>query len=1284
MEEDESLLAQKKKHPWLLPYFVKGYKRQLTENDLCGVMKSHDSVRLGDKLEAAWDDQVARKKNPSLLIALIKVFYVELSLYGILYLIQEFIVKLSQPVLITRFLRFYEPNQTDMHIEDAYMYAGLIVLFAFANVMCIHHYYFCVMHLGLKIRVATCSLIYRKALKLNKSAFASTTVGQIVNLLSNDVGRFDYAVTYIHNLWVAPIETAVIMYFLYDYVGPTGLTGVSFLILFILPQIHRAETICDDESRPEELQQIKEALTKNGYKEKDIDRCICGKKISDYRSRTAKCTDERVRLMGEIINGIQVIKLYAWETAFAKMIEKSRKMEMKQIWATSIIRAIMNTCISVLHRSAIYLCIIVYVLTGSVITATYAYTIASFYSILRQVITMFLPRAVTQFAETRISLKRIEKFLCNEEQILSRANNNSIFASNQQKQPLKTVIDKGVHLENVSVKWSNSAEYVLENINFHADSAKLVAIVGRVGGGKTALLYTILKELATVEGSVEVEGSVSYASQEPWLFDGNIRQNILCETDFNSLPYGDKTLMGDLSGGQRSRVSLARTIYKDADIYLLDDPLSSVDTRVGNHIFEQCIRGYLKKKCVVLVTNQLQYLKNVDTIYLIRNGNVQAEGSYDELRKIGDEFTDLLIESNDEDNEEADTQLLDNTKDVMEERKDGDKPIQEREQRSTGKISKAVYKSYIQAGGSWCLAIMVLLSFFVAQVLAVLADYFIILWVNLEQWRSQHMIRRNSIFSISYDTLKGARNYSLDNTVKHSIYNTLNPIITENVSLLIYSLLIISSVILAFTRSLYFFKYCVRASTKLHNVMFKRIIKAPMKFFNTNPAGRILNRFSKDIGSVDEMLPQIIADTLQIALILLSTSVVVGILYPWILLLTVLIVIIFYYIRLVFFSYQHGLKTNRGCNPIYTHLRSSVQGLTTIRALGVQDMLKRRFDDYQNQYTASCFLSLGANRSFGFWLDFHCVVYTAFIVISILVIKSEIFAGNVGFALTEAVALTGTFQWGIRQWSEMENQMTSVERIQEYIDITSEKDGKTRKLSKSWPEVGHLKFNQLCLRYVSHNVLDNLTFEVKAKEKIGIVGRTGAGKSSIITAIFRLADTDGQILIDNVDIKEIPLNTLRSKISIIPQEPILFSGTIRMNLDPFGKYTDDMIWTALEHVELKKNNKRSPFRVGQRQLLCLARAIIHKNKILVMDEATANVDQYTDELIQKAVRKNFKDCTVLTIAHRIHTIIDSDKVLVMDDGRVAEYDHPYKLLQNEGGLFSELVSQTGRATAKFL
>lgn len=380
------------------------------------------------------------------------------------------------------------------------------------------------------------------------------------------------------------------------------------------------------------------------------------------------------------------------------------------------------------------------------------------------------------------------------------------------------------------------------------------------------------------------------------------------------------------------------------------------------------------------------------------------------------------------------------------------------------------------------------------------------------------------------------------------------------------------------------------------------------------------------------------------------------------------------------------------------------------------------FDSHVDYSSSAHYIFLSTTRAFALWLELLCVCYMAAVVCSFLlvgdckllfnpksrwisilcILSTANVGGQIGLAITQIFNLIGIIQWGMRQTAELENQMTSVERVAEYSNIDSEPPIESEpkyRPAKNWPVVGDIRFSSLSMRYTKNSdcVLRQLTFDIKHKEKIGIVGRTGAGKSSIIQALFRLAHNEGSIIIDGLDTSNLGLHDLRSKISIIPQEPILFSGNMRSNLDPFEEKSDADIWDALAQVELKKVVAEMPnglssrmseggtnFSMGQRQLVCLARAILRNNKILILDEATANIDPETDRLIQTSIRDKFRDCTVLTIAHRLHTIMDSDRVLVVDAGRAVEFDHPFKLLSQPEGFLSQLVDQTGEETAKVL
>nr|CAH7729854.1 unnamed protein product [Callosobruchus chinensis] len=603
------------------------------------------------------------------------------------------------------------------------------------------------------------------------------------------------------------------------------------------------------------------------------------------------------------------------------------------------------------------------------------------------------------------------------------------------------------------------------------------------------------------------------------------------------------------------------------------------------------------------------------------------------------------------------------------------RPVEE--QKSTGSVGAYVYKSYFKAGGNCCVIFMFFVLFISSQLIASGSDYFITYWyVNI------------ILVSDRNDTSSGQDFWEF----------------SRETCIYVYSGLVGVLILMTLVRSFTFFAICMRASMRLHDRMFESITRTTMRFFNTNSAGRILNRFSKDMGAIDELLPAAMIDCLQIGLALLGVIVVVAIVSPWLMVPTCIIGIIFYLMRIFYLRTSRNVKRLEGVtrSPVFSHLSASLLGLTTIRAFGAEDVLTKEFDSHQDLHSSAWFAFISTSRAFGYWLDIVCIIYITLVTFSFLLIGNEKFGGNVGLAITQAIGLTGMFQWGMRQSTELENQMTSVERVLEYSSIEQEPELESapeKKPPETWPEDGKVEFRHVYLRYFPDDpyVLKDLNFIILPKEKVGIVGRTGAGKSSLINALFQLTETAGQILIDEINICNIGLHDLRTKISIIPQEPVLFSGTMRKNLDPFDEYSDADLWKALEEVELKEavedltaglNSKMSEggsnFSVGQRQLVCLARAILRNNKVLVLDEATANVDPQTDALIQHTIRKKFQNCTVLTIAHRLHTIMDSDKVLVMDAGTMREFGHPYTLLQNPKGIFFGMVEQTGRAMADAL
>ncbi|KAF5283715.1 hypothetical protein FQR65_LT13750 [Abscondita terminalis] len=1260
-----------------LPTFFQSYKKELELTDLYKTFSGHKSKTLGDNIEIAWraeEERAAKlKKQPSLKRVLIKLFGYQFMLQGLLCCVLEFGVRMTQPLLLGKLISYYIPNQSNITKAEAYGYAGGVIGCSLLSVLIVNPYTINVLHIGMKIRVSCCSLIYRKCLRLSKTSLGETTIGQMVNLLSNDVNRFDVAVLFTHYFWIGPIQAIICTYFMYEEVGYSALIGVLALFLFIPLQFGLA------------------------------------KMIARFRLKTATKTDERVRLMNEVISGIQVIKMYTWEQPFARFVALARRNEIKFIRNASFIRGIILSFKLFATRISLFLTILSYVLLGNNITAKHVFVITGFYNLVRQGMTNYFPQAVSQMAEVNVSINRLNKFMLYDEKPDIHVTPKQEVLNGSIREETFIEKEKGfaVVIKNGLAKWNGSSiDNTFENLNIKITKGSVVAVIGPVGSGKSSLLQVILKELSLKSGTLEVNGEVSYASQEPWLFTGSVQQNIIfnkpyetgkfkntvnkcsLKRDLQLLPLGDTTIVGErgvtLSGGQRARISLARAVYQDADIYLLDDPLSAVDSHVGRELFDNCIMGYLKGKTVLLVTHQLQYLKDVNHIIIFENGIVKAQGSYEELQKSGLDFAKYLkntFEHMDEkhvsppstleisrEHSTSSTSSLDNTS-------TGNNVKPNEEKQTKGSVSGRVYRDYIVTGTNWFFVGLVSLLFIMAQSAGSYGDVFITQWVNLEE--NRHANKSSRMLNLNFST---------------------------NTNIYIYTAISVATVILTLSRSLTFFYACMQSSAKLHENMFSSIINATILFFNTNSSGRILNRFSKDMGAIDELLPSAMIDCAQIFLILIGIIAVVGSVNPWLLIPTFVIAVIFYLLRVFYLATSRCVKRLEGVtrSPVFAHLNASLQGLTSIRAFRAEPTLIKEFDELQDLHSVTWYLFISTSRAFGYWLDLICVIYIASVTLSFLLIGEDTFGGNVGLAITQSLGLTGMFQWGMRQSAEMENQMTAVERVLEYNDIEHERplqsDSK-KKPAASWPDKGKVQFVKVYLNYFPDDppVLNNLNFTIKPLEKVGIVGRTGAGKSSLINALFQLTDTKGSILIDDVDITEIGLHDFRSKLSIIPQEPVLFSGTMRKNLDPFNEYSDDALWKALNDVELKESIDElhlglnaivqeggSNFSVGQRQLICLARAILRNNKVLILDEATANVDPRTDALIQTAIRAKFANCTVLTIAHRLNTVMDSDKVLVMDAGEMVQFDHPYLLLQEADGVFYSMVQQTGKTVAESL
>uniref|UniRef100_A0A8C8M172 Multidrug resistance-associated protein 4 n=1 Tax=Oncorhynchus tshawytscha TaxID=74940 RepID=A0A8C8M172_ONCTS len=1229
---------------WVTPLFSIGNKRRLEEDDMYQVLPDDASQGLGEELQRHWDKEVrmAAKelRMPKLTKAIVKCYGKHYAVLGIFSFTVE-VVKVIQPVFLGKLIQYfekYDPNNMDA-LYEAFGYAAGVSLSTVALTVLQSLYFYHVLRTGMKIRVAMCHMIYKKALCLSSAAMGRTTTGQIVNLLSNDVNRFDEVTTNLHYLWIAPLQAVVVIILLWYEIGPSCLAGVAVL-LFLMP-----------------LQ------------------TMFGKLFGSLRSKTAVLTDSRIRTMNEVVSGIRIIKMYAWEKPFSALVNEVRRKEISKIMSSSVLRGLNMASFFAASKIIVFITFAVYVLLGNTISASRVFVAVSLYGAIKLTVTLFFPLAIEKVFETIISIRRIKNFLLLDE--IERPNMR--FTLEEKK-------DASVEIKDLICYWDKCLDAPsLQNLSLTVKSEQLVVVIGPVGAGKSSLLSAILGELPHDKGVLRVKGQLTYASQQPWVFPGTIRSNILfgkelhpqkyekvlracaLKRDMELLPDGDLTLIGDrgatLSGGQKARVNLARAVYQDADIYLLDDPLSAVDAEVGRHLFEQCICGILKNKPRILVTHQLQYLQAANQILVLKEGHVVARGTYSELQHSGVDFTSLLKRD-----EEEEPQTNNNHSVVkhafsqnsisshtssMHSVKDGADQLPEElvqtiaeESRSEGNIGASLYFKYLNAGASILVMLGTVLLSLIAEVAYVLQDW----------W--------------------------------------LSPSLCSGLTL--------ASVIFGFVRSLLMFNVLVKAAQSLHNRMFISLLRTPVRFFDINPIGRILNRFSKDIGQLDSMLPITFVDFSQLILQNIGVVAVAAAVMPWILIPVVPLLIIFLFLRRYFLQTSRDVKrlesTTR--SPVFSHLSSSLQGLWTIRAFRAEERFQNTFDTYQDLHTESWFLFLVTSRWFALRLDGICAAFVTVTAFGCLFLRDGLEAGAVGLVLSYAVTLLGNFQWTIRQSAEMENMMTSVERVVEYTELESEAPWETQKHPPpEWPSQGLITFDRVSFSYSSDGpvVLKDMKAMFRPKEKVGIVGRTGAGKSSLVSVLFRLAEPEGRIYIDGVLTSEIGLHDLRQKMSIIPQDPVLFTGTMRKNLDPFHQHTDEDLWNALQEVQLKSVVEELPnkmetvlaesgsnFSVGQRQLVCLARAVLRKNRIIIIDEATANVDPRTDELIQKTIRDKFRECTVLTIAHRLNTIIDSDRILVLGAGMIQEFDEPYVLLQNQESALYRTVQQMGKAEAASL
>ncbi|KAH9924719.1 metal resistance protein YCF1 [Fomitopsis serialis] len=1261
---------------WMSDLMKKGAKTYITEDDLPSLVPKDEAANLGRKL------QHALQKHKGLWMSLFVAYGRSYAFAALLKIIQDCLVFL-QPQLLRWLLAYISEYQIARasgreRPSELEGFAVAVIMFCASVVQTIflHQYFQRCFETGMRVRAGLVGVIYQKALVLSNDGRGRAS-GDIVNLMSVDTTRLQDLCTYGLISISGPsrsVSTSITLAFisLYNILGWAAFVGVAIMIVSIPLNTLMARLL---------------------------------KKLQE---RQMKNRDKRTRLMSELLANIRSIKLYAWENAFIRWIMQVRnEQELKMLRKIGIVTSL-NTSLwgGIPLLVAFSSFAVASVTSDTPLTSDRIFPSISLFMLLSFPLAMF-SQVTSNIIEALVSVRRLSDFLSADElQPDARE-----LVTNAKLQ----LGDEVLAIEDGEFYWSKDApQPTLEDVNLTVRKGELVGVLGRVGAGKTSLCSAIIGEMMRTEG------------ENPWIMSATIRDNILfshvydpefyelvldacaLRQDLALLPNGDLTEVGEkgitLSGGQRARVALARAVYARADLIILDDVLAAVDAHVARHVFDNVIgpHGLLATKARIVVTNSIHFLKQFDKILYIRRGIILETGTYHDLVNNSDTQLYSLINGHGSlttsgmstpflgdtatPSSEGDT-AVDFSRSLTEEKLETvDTKLERRksfckatlidnlptrtvsdgitkEHSEQGRVKADVYLQYIKAasktGFTFFVVCMVL-----QQVTSVLGNN------TLRAWGEHNLTTGSNKDAFWY--------------------------------LMMYGLYSLASNLLGTVAAILMWVLCsVRSSRLLHDSMLNAVMRAPLNFFELTPTGRILNLFSRDTYVVDQIIARVMQNTIRTACTTAIIVLVIGASFP--LFLIAVPPLAWFYIRVMIYYLSTSRELKRldavSRSPIFAWFSESLNGLSTIRAFGQQNVFiqnnERRVD--RNQI---CYLpSISVNRWLAVRLEFvgAAIIFITATLALVALVTSGVDAGLVGFVLSYALNTTGSLNWLVRSASEVETNIVSVERILHYIELEPEAPAEIPDVvPESWPTKGKIEFKDYCARYRPELdlALKNISVTINHREKIGICGRTGSGKSTLLLSLFRIIEpASGTIYLDGVDITKIGLHDLRSSISIVPQSPDLFEGTIRQNIDPTGEHQDADIWVALEQVNLKAFVESFPegldapvreggssMSAGQRQLLCFARALLRKSKVLVLDEATSAVDLDTDKAIQDIIRGPlFADVTMLTIAHRINTIMESDRVLILSAGEVTEFDSPKNLLSNKQTAFYSLAAEAGLA-----
>ncbi|KAK3180956.1 ATP-binding cassette transporter yor1 [Lecanicillium sp. MT-2017a] len=1335
---------------WMTPLMTTGYKRQLHERDIWTVNPDRAAGLLTSRVRESFQRRIKAGESKPLLRALHESFKFEFWLGGFCALIGTLLQVIS-PFMLRYLIRFatdaYVANIENNPAPPIKNGIGLALGITFMQVLqslCISHFIYRGMMMGGQSRGVLIGLIYDKAMVISGRAKAGATKdsmmpetdeqdektkdieeddpkakgkngkkrgkkgrdikdgtgwpnGRIVNLMSVDTYRVDQACALFHMCWTSPISCIITLVLLVVNLTYSALAGFALLVIGV-PLLTRA------------IQSL-------------------------FRRRKSinKVTDQRVSLTQEIIQSVRFVKYFGWETAFLERLAEIRSKEIYSIQVLLAIRNAINAVSMSLPIFASMLSFITYSLTNHNLAPAEVFSSLALFNGLRIPLNL-LPLILGQVIDAWSSLKRVEEFLLEEEQeedvILKPEGEHAIEMHNAtftwERSPGDAAKEKAAAMEKKDKAAANAAKsekvpenkpaagssgedtastlveerepFKLTDLNFTAGRNELLAVIGTVGCGKSSLLASLAGDMRKTSGDVVFGASRAFCPQYAWIQNTSLQNNIIfgkdmdrdwykdviracaLQADLDMLPNGDQTEIGErgitISGGQKQRLNIARAIYFDADIVLMDDPLSAVDAHVGRHIFDNAILGLLKDKCRILATHQLWVLNRCDRIIWMDGGKIRAVDTFDNLMKDHQGFRTLMettaVEEKEEEKEEKplDAEAADKIVRVDTSAEDREKnkknkkaaALMQREERAEAAVPWSVYGAYVRASGSILNAPLIIFLLILSQGANIVTS----LW--LSWWTSDKFGYKTGTYIGVYAGLGAMQ------AILMFLFSVLLSILGTNAS-----------------------KVMLRDAVT-------RVLRAPMSFFDTTPLGRITNRFSRDVDVMDNNL----TDAIRMYFFTLGMVSAVFILiiayFHYFAIALVPLYILFIGAASYYRSSAREVKRYESVlrSSMFAKFSEGLSGVASIRAYGLRDRFINELRNSIDEMNAAYYLTFSNQRWLSIRLDLigNALVFT----VGILVVTSRFSVPPSigGLVLSYILAIVQMLQFAIRQLAEVENGMNAVERLRYYgHGLDEEAPLHTVDVRSSWPEKGEIVFDNVEMRYRENLplVLKQLSMHIAGGERVGIVGRTGAGKSSIMSTLFRLVEiSSGSITIDGINISTIGLGDLRSRLAIIPQDPTLFQGTVRSNLDPFNEHTDLALWSALRQADLvpagvELNESRADasrihldsiveedglnFSLGQRQLMALARALVRGSQIIICDEATSSVDMETDDKIQRTMATGFRGKTLLCIAHRLRTIVGYDRICVMDAGQIAEFDSPANLWHIEGGIFRGMCDRSG-------